>query len=389
MNQSYDIVVVGGGVSGLSAALSASLNGAQTLVLERNKKIGTTVRCGEFFPSLNEAGNLFPEAKTLEKFYPILNNDMIANKTKKIRVFSPQNRKYEFPFDGLVLKRGKFEKTLGDEATKAGADIQTGTNAEAVAKTGREMKILRRNGKGETVVKAKLVIGADGFPSMTAQRTHLQNYTKDTDLALCVQLTVHGANLDEEAVEMYLGTEYAPGGYAWVIPKGRGEANVGVGARFFCLKHGKTIVDYFTALTRNHPVVPKYLREARFSPLIGKTLPVGGMIPRPYADGTLLVGDAAGLVVPTNGGGISTALVSGCIAGQVAAHHVNDGTPLSTYENVLKKEIGKPVRRGYLYRRIGDLFMFHDRAFETLLRMIGTGNLAKTVKAEPILPFFH
>lgn len=388
MDQIYDIIIVGGGVSGLSAALSASSNGAQTLVLERKKEIGETVRCGEFFPSLNEARNLFPDAKTLEKFYPIPNN-LISNKTKGIRVFSPQNRKYELSFDGLVLRRGNFEKSLGDAATKAGADVRTGTTAGVLAKTGHAMRILARCGKTESVVEAKLVIGADGFPSRMAQRAHLHKYVKDSNLALCVQSNVQGATLDEETVEMYLGTEYAPGAYAWVIPKGHREANVGVGARLSCLKRGRTIVDYFRAFTRNNPIVSRYFFGARFSPLIGKILPVGGMIPHLYADRTLLVGDAAGLVVSTNGGGMPTALVSGYIAGLAAAHYVSDGNPFSTYEDALKKEIGEPVGRGYFYRRIGDLFMFHDRAFEILLRTIGTVGVGKAIRAEPIFPFFR
>ena len=389
MNRTYDIIVVGGGVSGLSSALSASLNGAETLVVDRKKQIGIPVRCGEFFPAQSEANDILPNSNSFKSFYSMMPTDAVSNRIESIRVFSPHSRRYEFPFGGWVLRRELFERAIAEKAEEAGAKIHTSTTVESVEKTHSRMKILAHGPEGKTFLEAKLVIGADGFPSRVVQREQFKSYLRDENLALCVQLSAHGAKVDEEVVEMYLGKKYAPGGYAWVIPKGNGEVNVGVGARLSYLKRGKSIVDYLTAFTKEHPIVSKYLHGVRFSPLIGKTLPVGGIAPYLYGDGMLLVGDAAGLVIATNGSGIPTALASGSIAGQIAAKHIKENCELSVYADALKKETGQSVRRGYLYRRIGDFFMSSDEALERLLQTIGTGNLAKVIKCVPIRPFFR
>jgi digeranylgeranylglycerophospholipid reductase len=356
--------------------------------VDRKKQIGLPVRCGEFFPAPNEADDVLPNSKSFKRFYALLPKDAISNKTRTIRVFSPHNRKYEFPFDGWVLRRELFERAIAEEAEKNGAEIQTSTNVDAVEQTRDGIKILAHEMKGHTFLNAKLVIGADGFPSRTVQRAPLQSHLRDKNLALCVQLSAHGAKVDEETVEMYLGEKYAPGGYAWVIPKGNGEVNVGVGARLSYLKRGKSIVAHLIALSKEHPNVSKYLHGARFAPMIGKTLPVGGMTPYLYGERNLLVGDAAGLVLATNGSGIPTALASGHIAGEIAARHLTKGDELSTYADALKMEVGQSVQRGYLYRRVGDFFMRSDEALERLLQVMGTSNLAKVIKCMPIKPFF-
>lgn len=389
VDKTHDVIVIGGGMAGLSAGFSAAMNGADALVLERKKMVGVPVRCGEFFPARDEADGILPNAPSFTRFYDLLREEAISNRTKSIRVYSPRSRRYEFPFSGLVLRREIFEGAIAEEAERIGTTVQTGVNVEAVERRGEKTEILTSGANGNVVLKAKLVIGADGFPSKTVPRVDLRLYIRDENLALCAQRTAYNAKVDDDVVEMFLGMEYAPGGYAWVIPKGNGEANVGVGARLSHLKRGKTVVDYLNHFVERHPSVSERLQKAMFGPLIAKTLPVGGLAPYVYGDGLLLAGDAAGMVIATNGSGIPTALASGFIAGKIAARHLRGDCPLSSYESALRKEIVRPVKRGYLYRRVGDVFMGSDRTFETLLRIIGTGNVAKVIKCVPIKPFFR
>ena len=116
---------------------------------------------------------------------------------------------------------------------------------------------------------------------------------------------------------------------------------------------------------------------------------MGGLLPNVYGNRVLLAGDAAGILIAVNGSGIPTALVSGHIAGKIASQNLKENCELSLYATALKKEIGSVVERGYLYRRLGDVFIRSEEAFEKVFQMIGTDNLAKVIKCEPIPPLFN
>jgi len=389
LRETFDIVVVGAGVAGLSAGLSAASDGAETLIVERKKEVGASIRCGEFLPSPVQIKELMPDAKSIEKFYRLLSEDAVCNTTKGIRVFSPKNGQYEFSFDGLVLRRDLFEKSIASEAEQAGVTIQTATTAEAVMSDGNLTKISLRSKNGASFVKAKLVIGADGFPSKASKLTNFIVRPRSEDMALSVQRTVDNAKLDDDVMELYFGNKCAPGGYAWIIPKGGGEANVGVGVRLSHLKQGHPAIDYLNAFLQKNPISLPHFVGAQFKLLISKTLFIGGLVPNVYGIRAMLAGDAAGTLIAVNGSGIPTALVSGHIAGETASRHLKENCELSLYATVLRREIRKIVDRGYLYRRLGDVFARSDDVFEKVLRMVGTDNLGKVLRCEPIPPLFN
>jgi len=388
LREAFDVVVVGAGVSGLSAGLSAAAGGANTLIVERKKEVGASIKCGEFIPSLTQIKKLMPAANSIEGFYKLLSKNAVCSTTNRIRLFSPKNQPYEFPFDGLVLRRDLFERSMASEAEKAGATIQTATTVEAIKNDGNVTKISLRRKNDTVFVKTRLVIGADGFPSTVNRLINFGIQPKPEDMVLCVQHNVKNAKLDDYVVELYFGKKCAPGGYAWIIPKGSGEANVGLGVRLTQLNRGHSAVDYLNAFVKEHPVSSPHFTGSQFRPLIGKTLFVGGLAPCVYGNRALLAGDAAGTLIAVNGSGIPTALVSGRIAGETACQHLEEKCELSLYSTVLRREIGKIVDRGYLYRRLGDVFALSDGFFEKLLRMIRTENLARVIKCEPIPPLF-
>lgn len=389
MHDVYDVVVVGAGPSGSSAGRSAALGGADTLLVEKKKEIGVPVKCGEFIPSLNEIEKLLPNSDSIRCYYTDLSEEVVSNRTTRIRLYSPKNRSYEFDFDGWVLNREVFDRTLALRAEEAGAKVQTSTVVKAVHEKAGAKKVLMRNSAGETFVETRLLIGADGFPSNISKWTNLKNQYKADNVILCAQRRLSDVKLKEEdVVEICLSKKYAPGGYAWVIPKGNREVNVGVGVRLSHLMRGKLITDYLNDFLERHPIFSTYFLRARSESLIIKMVPVGGQV-RYVCDGkTLLVGDAAGTVIPINGGGVPTALVSGHIAGEIASRHLNGDYNISSYATDLRKNIGYVLKRGYLYRRLADRFMYSDDVFERILAMIGVKSIAKIIKCEPILgPF--
>jgi digeranylgeranylglycerophospholipid reductase len=391
MRETFDVVVVGAGVAGLSAGWSlATSTGADVLIVERKKEVGDLVRCGEFIPSFTQIRKLMPKAKSIGRFYETFLKNSVCNTIKKIRIFSPRNKEYEFQFDGLVLRRDIFERNIAAEIERAGITLLTKTTAKIVSnkKDTEQVKIALQNQKTSKIVKAKLVVCADGFP-IKSGRTNFGAKIKLEDVALCIQQTVESATVDDDAVELYFGKKYAPGGYAWVIPKGNGRANVGVGIRLSFLKQGRySAIDYMDFFINKHPVSSRYLSSAYLRSLTAKTLWVGGLLPNVHWNRVLLAGDAAGTLIPVNGSGIPTALISGYLAGETASQFLKGNCKLSTYAITLRREIGDIIKRGYLYRRLGDAFIKSDTVFEKVLHIIGKHTLAKVVKCEPISPMF-
>jgi len=390
LNEDFDVVVVGGGPAGLSSARSAALGGVSVLLVERKKEIGAQIRCGEFIPSAEQMKPLMPEAKSIWDFYESrFLKDAVSNMIKRIRLRSPKNRPYEFSFDGLVLHRDVFERNIAVEAEERGTVIRTATTVEGIKKDVQAVKIALRGRDSSDFVKARLVVCADGFPSKTAEQAGLSVKPEAEDVALCVEHRVSNAEVEEDLVELFFGRKVAPGGYAWIIPKGDGAANVGLGVRTPFVEQGRTAVDYLDDFLHTHPVSSPHFVNALLGPLIGKILCVSGLASTVVGDRVLLAGDAAGTLIPVNGSGIPTALVSGHLAGEVASKFLKGDCELAVYAAALKREVGRIVGRGRTYLTVGDFFARWDGLFERLLWIIGSKNVGVVVKCEPMLPLFR
>src|SRR2546425_777376 len=132
---------------------------------------------------------------------------------------------------------------------------------------------------------------------------------------------------------MFFGN-LAPGGYAWIIPKA-GCANVGLGTWERFRGNLRELFDKFIAARRLEP-----------GKATGGFVPVLGPPPRTVKDNVMLVGDAAGMVMATNGGGNNVAMIAGRFAGLTAADHLLDGTPLDAYETRWRTAVGGPLAQG-------------------------------------------
>jgi len=165
---------------------------------------------------------------------------------------------------------------------------------------------------GEQTIRARLVIAADGVEGMVARWAGLDTRVPARDMESCAQYLVAGIDFDPDALYLHYGNEVAPGGYAWVFPKGVGVANVGLG--ILALKaDGRPARQYLDAyIDRYFPTGVK----------TGYT--VGGVIVhttirRTVTDALLVCGDAAHMVNPVSGAGIVNAMKAGRLAGHVAA----------------------------------------------------------------------
>jgi len=229
---------------------------------------------------------------------------------------------------------------------------------------------------------AKVVIGADGHWSITRRSAGLDRYFKD--YVTCAQYQLSGLDLETPSVnEFWMGEKYAPGGYAWVFPKSREVANVGLGVR---VKHTKPPIKYLKDFVAQDP----RFMNAEILNRNGGICPVSGTLDRIVMDGLMLVGDAAGQLIPMTGAGIHSAIEAGKMAGRVAAEAVKEGDVsekrLSAYREEFDEYWGKRIRDSGRVLKMLDRFSDDDLntlseviTNEDVLSLANGTNVAATV----------
>ena len=348
----YDVIVVGAGPAGSSAARAAAERGLEVLLVERELEIGVPDKCGEFVPSLKEMRRLIPHAKDLERYFDPP-RDLIVNRTRYVRFVFPNEREISIEFEGVVIERKLFDKHLANEAARAGADVSTSVKVVDLLRGGRGIKAKTLTGLVE--LESKVVVAADGAYSLVARRAGLPLSSDPMDYGVGFQYEMVGVDHDPDYVDMYVGEDVAPGTYAWIIPKGLDVANVGTGVRVPYVKRGMNVRDYQRNFVEKHPVASPKLRRAKPTAVKAGCIPVGGPIEEMVAGNVLAVGDAGGHTVPTVGGGIPTGLVIGSIAGEVVASHVLEGGSLSAFDVAWRAELGETLKNSLRIRRMIDV----------------------------------
>ncbi|MEE3315402.1 MAG: NAD(P)/FAD-dependent oxidoreductase, partial [Candidatus Thermoplasmatota archaeon] len=199
-------------------------------------------------------------------------------------------------------------------ALSRGAEYLIGTRVTEI----KSNKITLADG---SQYSAKVIIGAGGHND-PLRKSHWENESLNIPVKFVLMSGVF-----DDALELHFGS-MAPGGYAWVFPK-QGGANIGLGIQRKLAK-GRSLNLY------SESFFSRYDGEISFRG--AGSLPMSGTIPKFVKGNYLLVGDAAGMVLPSNGAGITIAMIGGRIAGQVVAEHLRDGTPLKEYETRWNKQ---------------------------------------------------
>jgi digeranylgeranylglycerophospholipid reductase len=306
-----DVVVIGAGPGGSVAAREAkrAAPALDVVLLERDRAVGVPVRCGE---GVGEAG--------LREFADPDGADWVSRKMRRVIFVAPDDTEVvvaERNF-GYVLDRTRFDAFLAAQAGRDGVEVRCGTEAVSLDRTARGWRVRTQGVRGDEELDARVVIGADGTDAMVGRWAGLDLRVPARDMESCVQYVVTGIDFDPHAFYLHFGDGIAPGGYAWVFPKGVGVANVGLGL-VALRSDGRNARQYLDAyLARRFPG----------GAVAGYT--VGGVIVHTTArkihgDGLMVVGDAAHMVNPLSGGGIVNAMKGGRIAGRTAARAICQG----------------------------------------------------------------
>lgn len=339
MSDRYDIVVVGAGPAGSMAARSAAKSGAKVLILDKRHELGVPVQCGE---ALNE--EVLKELKVKPE------RRWVASRIKAAKLVSPSGIPVVIEGGsvgkiGYILDRKIFDKHLALLAVEAGADIMVGTFVDGLVRKNNKIEGVKARGvKGRIEVQADVIIAADGVMSRVARWAGVNTTLRPDEIESCAQFKMVGVDIESTSMmEFYFGNKIAPGGYAWVFPKGGDTANVGLGV--LPNRARRAPVDYlkdFIAMMPN-------LRKAHIFEMNIGGVPVCGPIKKTVKDNVLIVGDAARQVNALTGGGIDSSMRAGNIAGKVAAEAVASGDVsekrLSEYDKRWRELMSKKLDR--------------------------------------------
>lgn len=334
-----DVLVIGAGPAGSSAAKHAALGGAEVILMDKKSEIGSPKRCAEGVSK-----------KGLAKLGIEPNPRWITKEIDGVRLASPNgtdvwltNEEIELPEAGFILERKVFDKFMAMDAARAGAQIRIKTLATGLEKVDDSYIVHTESMGKKEDIKAKIVIAADGPEGHIARWAGMKPTTKAKEMESGVQYEMVGVEFEREGViEFYFGS-CSPGGYVWIFPKGDDIANVGLAV--LAHKTDKPAIDYLDEFITTCP----YTKNAQAVELNVGGDPVGGMPKKMYDDNLLICGDAAGQVNPLTGGGIISGMTGGMYAGQVAAESIEAGDYskkfLKEYDsrarNDLKDEIDK------------------------------------------------
>ena len=311
------------------------------MLLDKRRELGVPVQCGEALAEepLRDLG-IKPDSR------------WIAGKINAVRLISPSGIEVSIAEKsavhgkvGFILDRKVFDKHLVMLAAKEGADVKVGTLVDGLLMDGKKIAGVKASSfDGRMEVRAEVVIAADGVVSRVARWAGVNTTLKPADIESGAQFQMVGIDVKSpEVMEYYFGSRITPGGYAWLFPKGRDMANVGIG--ILGSRMQRPAIDYLKDFVNSMPG----LKKGRVIEINGGGVPVGGPIPKTVKDNLLIVGDAARQVNALTGGGIDSAMRAGDIAGEVAAKAVASGDAsekkLKEYEKRWRKQMRKKFER--------------------------------------------
>lgn len=327
----YDVIVVGAGPAGGMTALTAASLGLRTALIEEHLEVGSPAHC---------SGKL--QLHAFREFG--LPDHLILNTLQAGAFYAPSGavaRVRRATPDSHVVDRAVFDRWLAGQAQECGADLLLGTRLRTAGRVNGAMRVAGERAGRTFAASASLIVDAEGArPSLP--KTVGLHVPRRLVMGLQYQVT----DVDLEAVdcpEVYLGSASAPGFFAWLMPIGSRRARVGV-----CVDPhlaGRAPAYYLDRVVRDHPVASQRLRRAQVERKLAGPIPVLATRRPAVADGMILVGDAAGHVKATSGGGIYFSLIAAKLAANAAAAYVGgDRAALVRYDRAWRRRFGRELR---------------------------------------------
>jgi digeranylgeranylglycerophospholipid reductase len=315
---------------------------------------------------------LTPKVSDADKVYCIDKKYQTVQHTK-ISFIAPNGWNVSTPFDSFSMDRASWTQDLVSSSENAGVRIFR--NTRAIRFNGKELII--RQGAHLSKIRAKVFVAADGVNSLFSRKQ------EQREIAWCRQHIVEnlGASYDPNNVLMFFGSQYAPGAYAWIIPKTKEMANVGLGVRRQYLNPNNTPKAILENLWK-HPVAKEVLGGSQIVSSVSASVPVGLPLKSTVQNRVLFVGDSASQIISHVGAGIPPAMVTGRDAAKAIASYLTTNEPLQAYDQAWRKKLLSVMKTSYKLRQIWDKISSTDSRMQWYLKRLSKGDLESVVHVE-------
>lgn len=333
-------MIIGGGPIGSYTARELSKKGFKVCLFEQKGRIGEDVICTGVIST-----NCF------ERFDLPL--DSVLTKIKSFTFVSPENQRLEYIAPktfAYVVDRELFDRKLSEDAKKNGVEFSLGTNVKGIEKYRKYYKI---NANGVSYLGKFLIIA-------TGIKYYLQ---KNLGFDIPPQF-LYGSQIElpksinNSNIEIYISQKYVPGSFAWVVPVNEDKARIGM----ILEKNSKIFLKRFlkNRMMLEHEMLHQnriYVKPIAYGP-----------VKKSVYERILIVGEAAGQVKTTTGGGIFTGLLCANIAVDYISRALKNGRSLDEYDITWRSVLSSEFEIGKEIRRVAS--RINDRTIERLFSFV-------------------
>ncbi|KTB48789.1 geranylgeranyl reductase family protein [Dehalogenimonas alkenigignens] len=337
MNLDSDVIVIGAGPAGSRTAQRIAAAGYSVILIERRAELGNPVCC---------TGIISCEAFTRFEIDPVI----AMRELKRATIYAPNGRSVQAQRDSpqaVIVDRGSLDGFLTTRAVESGAKLLLNTRAESIRTDDNRVIVSVASCERSYNLTARAAVIASGFTPALLRNLGLGRI-KDAALGLQVEVDTP----EPAEVQLFLGRRFAPGFFGWLAPISDRKAKLGLLTRTKADNSLDALADFLRCRGMIHQVTD----DIQCRPIPFSTLP------KTFTDRIMVVGDAAGQVKSTTGGGLSYGMTCADIAADTMTKALSrnklDAAALQSYERAWKARLGWDLRLGRLamhaFQRLSD-----------------------------------